>query len=164
MRNLEFSPFCLPPPPRVVQTRVMLTHYYSMRRDERLGFAESLRLTSKRLGFGLDTVTRSVCSFEEHGEIVVSSGTGRGGSNQNKLDHDTEVRLAKKLQELNGTSGGVTTIELQKWLKSEPDENDEFDKTRVPVEVTAQTVGRWFKRLGYEYLGGAWILHGQEGA
>lgn len=145
------------------ESRVLLTHYYSMRRDERLDLAESLKLTAKRLGFGLDTVTRAVSSFEENGAIVVNSGTRRGGCNQNKLDKDIEVRLAKKMQELNGAGGSATTVELQKWLKSEPDEKDEFDKSRVPVDVTAQTVGRWFKRLGYEYLEGAWRLHGQGG-
>ena len=140
----------------------MLTHYYSMRRDERLDVAESLRLTAKRLGFGLDIVTRTVSSFEENGAIVVNTGAKRGGSKLNKLDKDTEVRLAKKMQELNA-EGGVTTVDLQKWLKSEADESDDFDKSRVPVEVTAQTVGRWLKRLGYEYLEGAWRLHGQGG-
>lgn len=140
----------------------MLTHYYSMRRDEMLDFAQSLKLTAKRLGFGLDTVTRTVCSFEKNGEIVVNTGARRGGCNQNKLDKDIEVRLAKKMQEMNA-AGSATTVELQRWLKSDPDEKDEFDKSRVPVDVTAQTVGRWFKRLGYEYSEGAWRLHGQGG-
>ena len=82
-----------------------------------------------------------------------NDGKGRGGSSRGKVDHDTEVRLAKKLQELS-TASSVTAIDLQKWLKSEPDNDDEFDKDRVPVEVTARTVGRWLKRMGYEFLGG----------
>ena len=42
-----------------------------------------------------------------------NNGKGRGGSSRGKVDHDTEVRLAKKLQELS-TASSVTAIDLQK--------------------------------------------------
>lgn len=131
----------------------MLSLYYSLKTVGKLGHTESLSYTAEHLGFGVDTVERAVSSFEENNEIVVEEGNERGGSCRDELDHDTEVRLAKKLQELNGSSS-VATVDLQEWLKSEPDQNDEFDRNRVPVNVTSQTVGRWLKRMGYHFLEG----------
>lgn len=136
----------------------MLLHYYSERKDDRLSHTAALRVTAERLGYGANSVKRAVSSYEEHRKIVVNDGTGRSGSSHSKLDHDTEVRLAKKLQELSTTST-VTTVDLQEWLKSEPDNDDELDTDRVSVEVTTQTVGRWLKRMGYECLNGK-RLHG----
>lgn len=135
-------------------------HYYSVRKDDRLSHTAALRVTAKRLGYGVDSVKRAVSSYEEHRKIVVYDGTGRSGSSHSKLDHDTEIRLAKKLQELRTTST-VTTVDLQEWLKSEADNDDELHKDRVPVEVTTQTVRGWLKRMGYEFLEGKWLYgHG----
>lgn len=107
----------------------------------------ALHYVSEALGVSKSIVKDARDEFIQYHTIRARSGAKRGGRHGAKAPPGTIPRLRERIELMNHEGRQVTAVALQKWLSSEPEEDEA--PGRIPIQVSHKTVCNWVHDLGF---------------